>query len=81
MTMYESDPNPSNPYDDPNHDQPRVQAKGVVSRSFWLSSRCWSPVLPWPSSACDPPMTMLRSRRVRELSCRTPRIRQRLRMR
>ncbi|QSE41772.1 class F sortase [Rhodococcus erythropolis] len=28
MTMYESDPNPSNPYDDPNHDQPTNTGKG-----------------------------------------------------
>ncbi|MCD2154402.1 class F sortase [Rhodococcus cerastii] len=28
MTMYESDPNPSNPYDDPNHDQPTRPGKG-----------------------------------------------------
>src|SRR3546814_5479784 len=28
MTMYESDPNPSNPYDDPNHDQPASPGKG-----------------------------------------------------
>ena len=28
MTMYESDPNPSNPYDDPNHDQPANTGKG-----------------------------------------------------
>ncbi|AKE00369.1 peptidase C60 [Rhodococcus erythropolis R138] len=28
MTMYESDPNPSNPYDDPNHDQPANIGKG-----------------------------------------------------
>ncbi|ORI18571.1 sortase [Rhodococcus erythropolis] len=28
MTMYESDPNPSNPYDDPNHDQPTRSGKG-----------------------------------------------------
>ncbi|MBY6387837.1 class F sortase [Rhodococcus erythropolis] len=30
MTMYESDPNPSNPYDDPNHDQPANTGRRVA---------------------------------------------------
>ena len=80
MTMYESDPDPSNPYDDPNHDQPTRPGKGRRVAFILALVAVLVAVLPWLSSACDPPMTMPLFHRVRELSCRTPRIRQRLRM-